>query len=198
MLFRSPTILVMMGYLAAAIVIFGHILLAPSVSHTRRVVAMLCDLGTVTWVMAFLGERAAPLFLLFVWITLANGFRFGQGYLLICLGLSAAGFGYVVSKTPYWQSIGGLGWGLLAGFVALSLYVRSLVTKLFDAIARAEAANLAKRRFISVVSHEMRTPLNVILGSTDILLDTTGLEGDLGAHLGRINSNAEKIGRAHV
>ncbi|HEX7054786.1 MAG TPA: ATP-binding protein, partial [Burkholderiales bacterium] len=52
------------------------------------------------------------------------------------------------------------------------IYVRSLVTKLFDAIARAEAANQAKRRFISVVSHEMRTPLNAIIGMSDLLRDT--------------------------
>jgi len=46
------------------------------------------------------------------------------------------------------------------------------VTQLFDAIARAEAANQAKRRFISVVSHEMRTPLNAIIGMADLLRDT--------------------------
>jgi two-component system sensor histidine kinase RpfC len=57
--------------------------------------------------------------------------------------------------------------------VALSLYVRTLVRQLFDAIARAEAANLAKRRFVSVVSHEMRTPLNAIIGMADLMRDTS-------------------------
>src|SRR5438552_10628436 len=41
-----------------------------------------------------------------------------------------------------------------------------------DAIARVEQANEAKRRFISVVSHEMRTPLNAIIGMADLLRDT--------------------------
>jgi two-component system sensor histidine kinase RpfC len=50
--------------------------------------------------------------------------------------------------------------------------VLSLVRRMFDAIARAEAANLAKRRFISMVSHELRTPLNAIIGMADLLRDT--------------------------
>src|SRR5438552_12915263 len=41
-----------------------------------------------------------------------------------------------------------------------------------DAIARVEQANQAKRRFISVVSHEMRTPLNAITGMADLWRDT--------------------------
>jgi two-component system sensor histidine kinase RpfC len=65
-----------------------------------------------------------------------------------------------------------VGIGLLIGMFAVSLYVLTLVRRMFDALARAEAANLAKRRFISVVSHEMRTPLNAIIGMADLLRDT--------------------------
>src|SRR5204862_1444758 len=60
----------------------------------------------------------------------------------------------------------------MIGLVLVSLYVKKLVTQLFDALDRAEAANAAKRRFISVVSHEMRTPLNAIVGMADLLRDT--------------------------
>ena len=161
---HEPTIWVMLGYLGIAVLIFSHVLAVRAVSPMRRVLGAIADIATLTWVMSFLGERAAALFLVYVWVTLANGFRFGAKYLFISLGLSVAGFLVVMTTSEFWTVHWSMGLGLLVGFAALSLYVRSLVTKLFDALAHAEAANLAKRRFISVVSHEMRTPLNAIIG----------------------------------
>src|SRR5213075_861538 len=102
-----------------------------------------------------------------IWVTLANGFRFGPSYLHFSLAASLIGFSTVLATSEFWARHFAVGVELL-----LSLYVRTLVTRMFDAVARAEAANQAKRRFISVVSHELRTPLNAIVGMSDLLRDT--------------------------
>ncbi len=162
----------MFAYLAFAATIFGSILARPGISRARRLIAAAGDLSAVTYFMAVSGPHGLPMFLMYVWITLANGFRYGTRYLLFCLGVSIVGFGVVLASNEFWQSYFGVGVGLMAGLVVLAIYVLSLVKRMNDALARAEAANQAKRRFISVVSHEMRTPLNAIIGMADLLRDT--------------------------
>ena len=45
--------------------------------------------------------------------------------------------------------------------------------ELQNAVARAEEANAAKSRFLSNMSHDIRTPMNAIIGMTDIALSHT-------------------------
>jgi two-component system, sensor histidine kinase RpfC len=160
-------------YLAGGVLILAGILVSPGASPSRRVLGALIDVSMVTYCLTAFGERGAPLFMFLLWITLANGFRFGARYLVVSLVFSVVGFAVVLLSSDFWVAHRGLGIGLMLGLIVLSLYVRKLVMQLHDAVARAEAANQAKRRFISVVSHEMRTPLNAIIGMADLLRDTS-------------------------
>jgi two-component system sensor histidine kinase RpfC len=163
---------VMATFLLCAVFIFVDTVRSTGISPTRRVLAATLDIATTTFFMTLTGSHGVPLFLVYIWVALGQGFRFGTPYLLISLALSVAGFGIVLAMSDFWQQYLGAGVGLLLGMTALVMYARSLVNKLSEALVRAEAANQAKRRFISVVSHEMRTPLNAIIGMADLLRDT--------------------------
>jgi two-component system sensor histidine kinase RpfC len=170
---RDTLPLYVMGiHLLLALIIFLRIAYSTNVSPGRRVFAQFADVAAISFFMAVFGEPAGWMLLLYIWVTLGSGFRFGARYLLSELGMSVVGFGVVIYVNDFWRAHTALGVGLLLGMTAVSLYVLSLVRRMFDAIARAEAANLAKRRFVSVVSHELRTPLNAISGMADLLRDT--------------------------
>ena len=163
---------VMSTHFVLALLIFARIASTRHISPTRRIFAQFSDVAAISWYMAFFGESAGPLFLLYIWVTVGSGFRFGPRYLISELAMSVLGFGLVLYLNEFWRAHHVLGVGLMIGMFAVSLYVLSLVRRMFDAVARAEAANLAKRRFISMVSHELRTPLNAIIGMADLMRDT--------------------------
>jgi two-component system, sensor histidine kinase RpfC len=152
--------------------VFGWIYFVPAPSPVRRVAATVLDIGATTFFMYHTGEYGSPLYIVYLWTIFGNGFRYGKPYLYNALVLSVAGFAFILATDDYWVQNRTLGLVMLIGMIVLSLYVGKLVTRLFDTLHHAEAANQAKRRFLSTVSHEMRTPLNAIIGMNDLLRDT--------------------------
>lgn len=47
-------------------------------------------------------------------------------------------------------------------------YILNINRKLRETVAEAEFANQAKTRFLSSMSHDIRTPMNAVIGMTDI------------------------------
>lgn len=56
----------------------------------------------------------------------------------------------------------------------------------------AESASEAKTQFLATISHEMRTPLNVVLGTAELALESAS-GPEQRHHLARINENAEAL-----
>jgi len=154
-----------------SLAIFTHLVVVPSASPARRICGALVDISFLTAYLHTGEELTAFWYPVYLWVTLGNGFRYGQRYLLISGILSLAGFSYVIVGSGYWRGQLYLSLGLLTALVVIPAYASTLLTKLTKAKALAEEASQAKSRFVANMSHELRTPLNAIIGMSDLLSD---------------------------
>ncbi len=165
----SGALIGMAVYIALALAVLGHILLYPNISQARRLFALLLDCSFLSLELHLGGGVAALFFLIYLWIVLGNGFRFGLGFLAVSAPVAAFSFGVVVATTPFWYRQMHLSEGLLIGLIVLPAYAGTLIRKLSLATRAAEEASKAKSLFLASVSHELRTPLTAIVGMTGLL-----------------------------
>ncbi|MFP7721546.1 ATP-binding protein [Lysobacter sp. A3-1-A15] len=144
----------------------------PARSHLRRGIGMVADYGLMALAMVRIGEPLAWVYVILMWVTVGNGLRFGNRYLVIAIVAAVASFGTVIGLNSYWLENRVLAVGLLLGLVAIPLYLSGLLRALTRATDEAHRANLAKSRFLANMSHEFRTPLNGLAGMSELLATT--------------------------
>jgi len=168
---------VLLAETAVAIGLLVWIAWRPKPSHARRWIGMLADYAACGIIMHLQGAVVAPLYVVLMWVTVGNGLRYGPRYLLAAVGLASISFMAVITTTDYWLDNQSLAWSLLLALAAIPFYLMSLLKALTRATEEAKRANAAKSRFLASMSHEFRTPLNGIVGMSE-LLSTTRLSGE--------------------
>ena len=159
-------------YYSCALMLFVALVLNPVKSQIRRIFGAILDMSSLSVLMFYTGDETVPLFLIYLWVILGNGFRFGLVNLYVSQAVAIIGFSIVVVLSEYWQQHRSFGISLLLMLCALPLYAAFLIKKLQAAIAMAKQANEAKSRFLANMSHELRTPLNGVIGMGDLLRET--------------------------
>lgn len=156
------------SYWIVSVGLLLHTLRTDTSPPSRRLFANVSDMAVVSYTMIVAGESGMPLFLLYLWITLGNGFRFGERALLISALLGVGGFAAVVGFTEVWQTHEALSTSIFLALIILPLYTAHLIRQLNKALAQAQEASAAKSQFLARMSHELRTPLNGIHGATEL------------------------------
>jgi two-component system, sensor histidine kinase RpfC len=168
------------------------LMLHPAPSVPRRVLGNLLDMSMVSALLYVGDAMTAPWYLIYLWVTFGNGFRYGTRFLVSSAVLGAVGFALVIHATPVWLEVPYIAYGLLAALVVLPAYLVRLIHQLTEAKAQAEAANRAKGRFLATVSHELRTPLTAIIGMGDMMMGTR-LDGDQREMAATVNASARQL-----
>ena len=169
---EGEVLAVAVGFFVFAVALALRILTAPHMSVARRFLGMIADNAVTTYCLIRMGEGAAVVLFVYLFITFGNGLRFGRVYLHACQVMNLAGFTLVLLLSPFWSQHVMIGTGLMLSLIILPFYVGQLVERIKRERKRADDANQAKGRFVANVSHEMRTPLNGVIAMADVLRET--------------------------
>ena len=160
------------SYLGFSLMLATYVLFRPEVSERRVFIAMICDLGATSYVM-FISHETGPIFFgIYLWVIVGNGIRFGARSLITSYVSSLVGFTLVILFNDYWSSNPRLSIGLMLTLILIPLYILKLRNQLNFALEESRRASKAKSDFLSNMSHEMRTPLNGVIGASDLLIST--------------------------
>jgi two-component system, sensor histidine kinase RpfC len=159
-------------YMLLALSLVAHILLSSKESNARRILGIVADNAILTYILLTTDEGGGVIFGFYLFVTLGNGFRYGRRFQDISHVLAICGFCLAMLVSNYWSEHRLIGFGFLLALGWIPLYTGRLAERIKEERKRADEANQAKGRFLAVVSHEMRTPLNGVVAMADVLRET--------------------------
>lgn len=147
----------------------------PNASPTQIVISILFDTSIVAIGIYVSGAEGMILYPVYFLIIFGNGARYGVQYLVLAAGLALIFFTISTSIAPFWSDKLILQQSLIFGLVVISIYSSVFLQRLRIAREEAELANTNKSLFIANVGHEFRTPLNAIIGYTELLIESSNI-----------------------
>ena len=164
----------------------------PAPCSRRGIFGIAFDVGGLSLGLYLGGQLSAAWYPVYLWIMLANGFRFGLKRLVLAALFSVLGFAGVIAATEYWRDNAALAAGLMIALILLPVCLATQIDLIVRALNEANDVSAAKSRFLATMSHELRTPLNAIIGFSSIM--EAQMMGPLPARYRQYSSDIRKSG----
>ncbi len=178
-------------YLVSSLAIVLSLLLRAA-WEARRYLSLLLDVLAATLTIYVTRDPISPFYLLYIWIFVSAGARYGRTHLMVAAVAALAAYNSVLVVLDAWHTN-----PLEVAFhvlvlVLLPIYQDALLRKLREARRAAEQANRAKGAFLANMTHELRTPLTGVLGMA-ALLQGTRLDNEQREYVDAIVSSANML-----
>jgi two-component system sensor histidine kinase RpfC len=157
---------------SSAILLVLYIYYRRNSSRRRQSLTMFADIAAISLGMMMTDEAGVLFYGIYLWVITGNGIRYGKESLFSAYLASMIGFTSVLFVNEFWHDHLRIAIGLWLTLLCIPLYILKLRGQLNDALEKSLAAGKAKSEFLSNMSHEMRTPLNGVIGASDLLIST--------------------------
>ncbi len=135
----------------------------------RRYFSLVVDISATTFSIYLTGDATSPFFLLYIWIFVSYGTRYGRRHLTAASTLSIAAYSVVLTFLGQWGSYLFEALFVLSVLALLPIYQHSLMSRLKLARLQAEESNRLMGRFLSNITNDMRAPLGDIIATSNRL-----------------------------
>jgi two-component system, sensor histidine kinase RpfC len=148
------------------------LILRPEVNHWRRGIGMAADYGVAGIALVFGGEAGTLMGAVLIWCTIGYGVRFGRRYLHAAIAAATLVVAFAWTLSACWTSHPYIAASISIATIIVPLYISRWIGGYQRALQKAREAGQVKDRFLAQMSHEFRTPLNGIMGMSELMLTT--------------------------
>jgi len=161
-------------------------------SLLRRYISLSFDIASTTVAASLTGGINSAYVLVYLWIYIGYGTRYGKNFILTSVALTFIGYNYLIFSQDGWAILTLDAIAFLMLIIALPFYLYTLQKRLQLAYNEAAQANTAKSEFLTALTQQIRTPISGVVGMIN-LLNKTPLNNQQKQYIEALNQSSESL-----
>ena len=135
----SPVFFTALGVTISSILWMYWTIKIPVITIRKRI-GIVIDQFYISSALWMMGPSDVSVILIYFWVMLGSGYRYGSYYALIASGASVSFLALTVTFAPLWQGFTSYGFELVVGHILVSIFAFKIFNNLEHAIEEASTA----------------------------------------------------------